>query len=156
MIFKNPDVIKNIDDVVIGGIDVNQEEICYVNYKREVEKKILKLVVKQVKNTMANGLNHLEAIQDTADLVYSYLHIIDKEYPLDEQEIVEQIMQSDEFKSWDMGIYYRFMSFEYKSTPESRISINGKYNGELMEELNYADEHDFYDLLLALSAAFNL
>ncbi len=156
MVFKNPDVIQNIDDFIIGGIHVDGDEICYLNYKREVEKNILKLVCSQVRDTMANGNNHLDAIQDTADLVYSYLNVNDRHYPMDEQEIVSEIMRSDEFKAWDTGIYYRFMSFEYKSTPTTPISVVGKYNGELKEEMENAEEHSFYDLLIALSAAFNL
>jgi hypothetical protein len=155
MIFKNPDVLKNIDDVIIGGVDVEGEEICYLNYKREVEKNILKLVTMQVRETMADGMSHIDALQDTADIVYQYLNVVDKLYPQNEEEIVQEIMKSDEFKSWDANIYYRFMSFEYKSTPSTPISVQGKYDGQLEEEISYAEEHNFYDLLLALSAAFN-
>jgi hypothetical protein len=73
MLFTNPNIIQDIDDLVIGGVEVSGSEINYLNYKAKVYKRILKMVVKRVSESMAEGNDHLSALQETADLVYSYL-----------------------------------------------------------------------------------
>ena len=48
MLFTNPNIIQDIDDLVIGGVEVSGSEINYLNYKAKVYKRILKMVVKRV------------------------------------------------------------------------------------------------------------
>jgi hypothetical protein len=81
--------------------------------------------------------------------------VVDIQYPQNEEEIVSEIMRSDEFKSWDTSIYYRFLGV-HQTSDTTPVNVIGNYNGEFMEELSYADEHDFFDLLIALSTSFNL
>ena len=109
MLFTNPKIIQDIDDLVIGGVEVSGSEISYLNYKAKVYKRILKMVVKRVSESMAMGNNRLSALQETADLVYSYLSVDDKLYPQTEEEIVDEILKSAEYKNWETQVYYNFL-----------------------------------------------
>ena len=156
MLFTNPNIIQDVDDLVIGGVEVKGNDVSYNDCKALVYKRILKMVVKRVKESMAAGNDRLSALQETADLVYSYLNVNDKLYPQTEEEIVDEIVKSDEFKSWDTQVYYNFLNIHrgviHTSTP---IEAGGE-KAELRDAYNLADEQDFYDLLTALSSAFNL
>jgi hypothetical protein len=71
-------------------------------------------------------------------------------------EIVEEICKSDEYKSWETEVYYNFIDIHkgviQTNTP---IEVGGKKE-QLSDSYNLAKEQDFFDLLQALSAAFNL
>jgi hypothetical protein len=156
MLFTNPNIIQDIDDLVIGGVEIKETEISYNNYMALVYKRILKMVVKKVEESMSFGNDKLSSLQDTADLVYSYLNVIDKSYPQNEEEIVNEILKSDEYKSWDMQVYYNFLN-THEGIIDIRTQIEtGGEKAELEDAYPLAEEQDFFDLLQALSSAFNL
>jgi hypothetical protein len=75
MLFSNAEILKDNNDIRIGGISLDSNEISYNNYTLKVKNRILKLVVQYVKGLMSEGLSHEQAIKETADLVYGYLNI---------------------------------------------------------------------------------
>lgn len=156
MLFTNPSIIQDIDDLVIGGVEVSGSEINYLNYKAKVYKRILKMVVKRVSESMAEGNDHLSALQETADLVYSYLFIEDKLYPQTEEELVDEILKSAEYKNWETQVYYNFLNLHKGVVTTSTPVEAGGEKGELKDAYSLAEEQDFYDLLQALSSAYNL
>jgi hypothetical protein len=156
MLFTNPNIIQDIDDLVIGGVEVSGSEINYLNYKAKVYKRILKMVVKRVSESMAEGNDHLSALQETADLVYSYLFIEDKLYPQTEEELVDEILKSAEYKNWETQVYYNFLNLHKGVVTTSTPVEAGGEKGDLKDAYSLAEEQDFYDLLQALSSAYNL
>ena len=156
MLFTNPNIIQDIDDLVIGGVEVSGSEINYLNYKAKVYKRILKMVVKRVSESMAEGNDRLSALQETADLVYSYLFIEDKLYPQTEEELVDEILKSAEYKNWETQVYYNFLNLHKGVVTTSTPVEAGGEKGELKDAYSLAEEQDFYDLLQALSSAYNL
>lgn len=158
MNFSNPQIIKSSEDVIIGSISFNKSEVSYFEYKSAVYKHILKVVVAKVKESMANGNSHADAIKEVVEYIYSYLNFAQKSYPSTEELIVDEIMASHEFKKWDTDIYYRFMSIHEgvvnKNTP---IPVSGVSENQNLAEF-YTDvmDYDFYDLIEALSSSFNL
>ncbi len=156
MLFTNPNIIQDIDDLIIGGVEVSGTEISYLNYKAKVYKRILKMVVKKVSESMSEGNDHLSALQETADLVYSYLNVEDKKYPQTEEEIVDEILKSAEYKNWETQVYYNFLNIHKGVVTTSTPVEAGGEKMELKDAYNLANEQDFYDLLQALSSAYNL
>lgn len=156
MLFTNPKIIQDVDDLIIGGVDVSGSEISYLNYKAKVYKRILKMVVKRVSESMAEGNDRLSALQETADLVYSYLFVDDKLYPQSEEEIVEEILKSAEYKNWETQVYYNFLNIHKGVVTTSTPVEAGGEKGELKEAYSLASEQDFYDLLQALSSSYNV
>jgi hypothetical protein len=156
MLFTNPNIIQDIDDLIICGVEVSGSEINYLNYKAKVYKRILKMVVKRVSESMAEGNDHLSALQETADLVYSYLYVVDKLYPQSEEEIVDEILKSAEYKNWETQVYYNFLNLHKGVVTNSTPIKAGGMKAELKEAYSLAEEQDFYDLLQALSSAYNL
>jgi hypothetical protein len=155
MLFTNPNIIIDIDDLVIGGVEVKTPQVSYLEYKSLVFKRILKMVVMGVKESMSLGNDHLSALQETADLVYSYLNVNDRSYPQTEEEIVDEILKSDEFKSWDTQVYYNFLNIHIGViTTKTPVDAGGE-KPELEDAYNLAAEQDIFDLLQALSSAFN-
>jgi hypothetical protein len=156
MLFTNPNIIQDIDDLIIGGVEVKGDKIDYLNYTSKVKKRILRMVVKQVKDSMSNGNTHLSALQETADTVYSYLHFTNKKYPLTEVELVDEICNSDEYKSWENEVYYNFLDI-HKGVIQTNTPVDaGGTKAQLADSYDLAKEQDFFDLLQALSSAFNL
>jgi len=114
------------------------------------------MVVKRVSESMAEGNDHLSALQETADLVYSYLFIEDKLYPQTEEELVDEILKSAEYKNWETQVYYNFLNLHKGVVTTSTPVEAGGEKGELKDAYSLAEEQDFYDLLQALSSAYNL
>lgn len=156
MLFTNPNIIQDIDDLIIGGVEVSGTEVDYLTFKAKVYKRILKMVVKRVSENMANGNDRLAALQETADLVYSYLNVTDKQYPQTEEEIVDEILKSAEYNNWETQVYYNFLNIHKGVITTSTPVPAGGEKVELKEAYSLADEQDFYDLLQALSSAYNL
>jgi hypothetical protein len=156
MLFTNPHIIQDIDDLVVGGVEIKGTEISYNDYKALIYKRILKMVVKKVEESMSFGNDRLSSLQDTADLVYSYLNVNDKLYPQTEEEIVDEIVKSDEFKSWDTQVYYNFLNIHLGVNQTTTPVEAGGDKAELRDAYHLAEEQDFFDLLQALSSAFNL
>jgi hypothetical protein len=156
MLFTNPNIIQDIDDLIIGGVEVEGDKIDYLNYVTKVKKRILRMVVKQVKDSMSNGATHLSALQETADTVYSYLQFNEKQYPLNEEQLVDEILNSIEYKSWESEVYYNFLNIHSGVIQTNTPVEAGGTKPELADSYNLAEEQDFFDLLQALSSAFNL
>ena len=104
MTFTNPSIIQDLNDVIIGCVKTTKPEISYLEYKSLLKRKILRLVALEVKENMSLGISKAASIQEVADTVYSYLHISEKFYPLNEEEIVEQILDSAQLKNWDTEV----------------------------------------------------
>lgn len=156
MLFTNPKIIQSLEDVIIGGVEVGGSEIDFNSYSVKVYKRILKMVVNQVAEAMSNGNDKPAAIKEVAELVYSYLNIVDKYFPRTEEEIVDEIMKSAEYGKWQTRVYYSFMEIHKGVITEATPIEAGGDNPELKEAYSLAEEQDFLDLLQALSASFNL
>lgn len=153
MRFTNPSIIQDLNDVIIGCVTTNKPEISYLEYKSLLKRKIMKLVVVEVRENMSLGNSHTASIQEVADTVYSYLHITEKFYPLNEEEIVEQILDSAQFKNWDTEVYYNFLgTHQGVVTTKTPIEVGGTIDNLTNE---YHNEPNLADFLLALSSSYN-
>jgi hypothetical protein len=80
MLFTNPAIIMDIDDTLIGCVEVKGEEIDFLNYTLLVENNILKQVVKHVKESVNfTGITHQESCENTKALVRSYLNFPERD-----------------------------------------------------------------------------
>jgi hypothetical protein len=157
MLFTNPAIIQSIDDITIGGgIEVSGSEIDYLSYKAKVYKRILKMVVHNVSESMAQGNDKVAAINETSELIYSYLHVTDKLYPQTEEEIVDEILKSAEYKKWETDVYYNFLNIHKGVVTTSTPVAAGGEKEELKDSYSLAEQHDLNDLIQALSADYNL
>jgi hypothetical protein len=153
MIFTNPSIIQDLNDVIIGCVKTTKPEISYLEYKSLLKRKILRLVALEVKENMSLGISKAASIQEVADTVYSYLHISEKFYPLNEEEIVEQILDSAQLKNWDTEVYYNFLgTHEGVVTTKTPIEVGGTIEN-LKDE--YETEPNLADFLQALSSSYN-
>jgi hypothetical protein len=110
MIFNNPDVIKNSDDLRIGLVETDQP-LSYLNYMNKVRNRILLLVVQYVKYQMSGGADHYSAIVAAKDLVCSNLYVPEKTDILKMEEgIVDDVLNSREYMNWETEMYYRFQN----------------------------------------------
>jgi len=154
MLFTNPNIIQDMTDLVIGGVDVSGDKISYNEFRGEVYKRIFRMVVMQVSSSMSDGNSHIVAINETAETVYSYLHVPDKKFPLNEEEIVQEIMKSDEFTHWEATCYYNFLEIHRRVVlPSTPIEAGGEKE-ELKDAYSQAQEQDFFDLMQALASVF--
>jgi hypothetical protein len=135
MFFLNSEILRNCDDVKIGGINVDQKDISYLGYVGALRLRILKLVVNFVKSDMSEGASHTESIKDCLTLVYSYLNFLTKSHPNTEEGIVEEIMNSEEFQNWSTEIKYRFLNLHKGVIGENTpIAVSGERNSNVMKE----------------------
>jgi hypothetical protein len=154
MLFTNPNIIQDMTDLVIGGVEVSGDKINYNEFRGEVYKRIFKMVVMQVSSSMSEGNSHIVAINETAETIYSYLHIPDKNFPLNEEQIVEEIMKSDEFVNWEANSYYNFLQIHIGvNTTNTSVDVGGEKQ-ELKDAYSSAEEQDFFDLMQALASVF--
>jgi len=156
MLFTNPQIIQSIDDITIGGIEVSGTEIDYLSYKAKVFKRILKMVVNNVVQSKGQGNSQEAAINETSELVFSFLHITDKLYPQTEEEIVEEILKSAEYKKWETEVYYNFLNIHKGVITTSTPVAAGGEKLELKDSYSLAEQHDLNDLIQALSSTYNL
>jgi hypothetical protein len=131
MLFTNPAIIMDIDDTLIGCVEVKGKEIDFLNYTLLVENNILKQVVEYVRESVElTGITHKESCENTRGLVRSYLNFPEKDKAesdiCDEETITKEIMSSFEYQNWQNKIYYRFMDMHKGViTTETPISVSG-------------------------------
>jgi hypothetical protein len=154
MLFSNAEILKDNNDIRIGGISLDSNEISYNNYTLKVKNRILKLVVQYVKGLMSEGLSHEQAIKETADLVYGYLNISkDNLFAADEEQIANDIVKSFEYQNWETKIYYRFLNTHVGVvTTETDIPTGGELHKDISEETleHLENEESLWTILEAL------
>lgn len=154
MLFSNAEILKDNNDIRIGGISLDSNEISYNNYTLKVKHRILKLVVEYVKGLMSEGLSKEQAIKETADLVYGYLNISkDDLFAADEEQIADDIMKSFEYQNWETKIYYRFLNTHTGVvTTETGIPTGGELHKDISEETlaHLETEESLWSVLEAL------
>ena len=154
MLFSNAEILKDNNDIRIGGISLDSNEISYNNYTLKVKNRILKLVVQYVKGLMSEGLSHEQAIKETADLVYGYLNISkDNLFAADEEQIANDIVKSFEYQNWETKIYYRFLNTHTGVvTKVTEIPAGGKLHKDISEETiaHLENEESLWTILEAL------
>jgi len=160
MLFTNPAIIMDIDDILIGSVEVKQKEIDFLNYTLLVENNILKQVIEYVKEGVNyTGITHQESCENTKALVRSYLNFPERDKAesdvCDEETITKEIMSSFEYQNWENKIYYRFMEIHKgvitKETPIP-VSGNSVQDAELKSTF---EENALFTILDALISANN-
>ena len=156
MLFNNPRIIKSSADIRIGGVDIETDVICYVNYCKEVRQRILKLVCDYVKFSQGEGGDKEMVLQSTLALVYSYLHVPDKSMIETEEGITDEIIASMEFQNWQTKIYYRFLETHYGVVNvETPIPVQLKSDIYLPQEVDEDEDETLWVILEGLIAANN-
>jgi hypothetical protein len=157
MIFSNPEIIRDNNDIRIGGVQMNSNEISFNQYTLKVKHRILKLVTQYVKGLMADGVLYEQAIKETADLVYGYLNISkDDLFAADEEQITDDIIKSFEYQNWETKVYYRFLNtHKGVTTKETEIPTKGDLNKDISEEtiVHLENEESLWTILEALVSA---
>ncbi len=157
MLFINPEILQNNNDIKIGKVEVEGETIDYLNYLLKVKLRVLKLIIDFIKSDMADGATYDESVKDCLGLVYETLNIDDKTYPTDAEGIFDEIEKSEEFQNWSADIKYRFLNTHVGvvriNTP---ISITGNKHPNISEEtLELIKEDDSFQVFLDGLAATN-
>jgi hypothetical protein len=157
MIFSNPEIIRDNNDIRIGSVQMDSDEISFNNYTLKVKHRIIKLVAQYVRGLMGEGLSYEEAIKETANLVYGYLNISkDDLFAADEEQIADDILKSFEYQNWETKVYYRFLETHVGvTTKESEIPAGGELHKEISEEtiLHLETEESLWTILEALVSA---
>ncbi len=157
MIFANPEILRNCDDVKIGGIQVSQPEISYLGYIQSVRIRIFKLVIDFVKSDMADGASYEDSIKDCLSLIHETLNFAEHTYPTDEQGLVDEIMNSEEFQNWSTDIKYRFLNVHVGVVElTTGIPVSHNPNPNVMQDtLELVETEDTLQVLLDGLAATN-
>lgn len=152
MLYHNPQIVRNCGDLRIAGFHVEEDdlELSYLNVILRTKNRMQKLVTQHVKDQMADGVSKDQAIMNTGRLVKSYLTIDDFDYPLTEEQVVDQIVKSFEFQTWRSGIYYRFMEIHaQKISDDTPLPAGGEYNPSVSEDtIREVQENDSLWLVL--------
>ena len=158
MLFLNPEILKNCDDVKIGSIRISQESISYLSYIEAVKLRILKLVIQFVKFDMSEGASHEQSIKDCLQLIHSTLNFQLKEDRVDEEGLVEEIVNSEEFKDWSTEVKYRFLNTHRGvvqiDTP-IKVNYQNKNFNVMQETIDYVSSEDSLQVVLDGLAAIN-
>jgi len=156
MIFTNPNVIHNIEDAIIGGINAHTDKVCFMNYGRLVKNRLLKLVTEEVQLSMKQDYTYQDVINDIGTQLYQYLHFDYHIFPNNEEEIVEQITKSYEYYNWINKIYYSFMNIHKDViTEETPIEVGGK-NENIKDFINEIENQDIFDVIQALCTEYSI
>jgi hypothetical protein len=154
MIFSNPEIIRDNNDIRIGSVQIDTHEISYNDYKLKVKHRILKLVTLYVKDLRSEGLTQEEAIKETANLVYGYLNISNEDlFAIDEEQITNDIVKSFEYQNWETKIYYRFLNTHIGVVKKgTEILAGGKLHKDISEETiaHLENEESLWTILEAL------
>jgi hypothetical protein len=136
MIFTNPEIIRNSNDIKIGGINLQQSEISYLGYIQAVRIRLIKLVNDFIKSDMSEGASHQDSIKDCLALIHSTLNypIGEEEYPQNESGIADEIMKSEEFRNWQTDIRYRFLEDSDVRGVSWPIKISSNINQNVSQE----------------------
>ncbi len=158
MLFLNPEILRNCDDVKIGGIKIIQKDISYIGYLEALKLRLLKLVIQFVKADMSEGATYEQSIQDCLELIHSTLNFQVEENQFDEEGLVEEIVNSEEFKNWSTEIKYRFLNTHkgvIKINTPIRVNFDEKNSNVMQETIEYVSDEDTLQVVLDGLAATN-
>jgi hypothetical protein len=158
MLFTNPEIIRNCDDLKIGKVYSHGDKMNFLNYSLNVRLRVLKKVIDFVKFDMGEGATKEESLNDCLQLVYSMLNIENKDYPQDEEGIAEEIYKSEEFSNWINDIKYRFLATHTGVTSLStpiEVSLAKAHPNVMQETIELVEEEDSLQVLLNGLAATN-
>ena len=146
MLYSNSKIIQSNKDLCVGGITIENDDknMSYANYIHRVKSRILSLVIKYTQNCMKDGNPLEDAISQAAGLIHSYLYIPDKEECFTEEDLVNEICKSDEFKIWRMDIYYNFQNY-HPDKVDNNTEIpteEGGFNKDISDEKIRTLEND--------------
>jgi len=138
MLYSNSKIIQSNKDLIVGGITIDKDDsaMSYTNYIHRVKSRILTLVIKYVQDCLKSGSSQEDAISQAAGLIHSYLYIPDREEAYTEEDLVNEICKSDEFKVWKMDIYYNFQEYHpQKITNNTNIpTVEGGFHEGISED----------------------
>lgn len=142
MLFSNPAIITSNSDLRIGGVQADSD-MSFFDYIGAVETRIMKLVIDYVKDDMANGASEQDSIKDITRLVHSQLNFQELDFPVDIEGVVEEIMNSEEFKTWQYEIKNKFLN-EHPGVNTLNSEIppggdNSNINQEIIELVENSD-----------------
>ena len=109
MLFLNSDIIRSDADVRIGLVNTNSLEMSYYEYMESVRVRIIGLVNHYIKDDMGNGATKEQSIADLVRLIHGQLNYQEIDFPTDEIGVVEEIMNSLEYRKWNNQIKNRFL-----------------------------------------------
>lgn len=131
MYFLNSDIIRSDADVRIGLINTNSLEMSYYEYMESVRVRIIGLVNDYIKDDMGNGASKEQSISDIVRLLHEQLNYQEKDFPTDVLGIVEEIMNSLEYRKWNNQIKNRFLDVHVgPNTLETQIPAIKHSEGE--------------------------
>lgn len=152
MLFNNPDIIKSSADIRIGGVEVDSEKIDFDDYMVAVRLRIIRIVVDFVNQQVSSGMTRTEAINEARGLIYNYIHIDDKDFFNEEIDLVDQIMQSQEFVDWKVKVYYRFQD-QHHLNVGNPIQVNFGTNSQEVVDI-MEEEENMFTILEGLVAQY--
>jgi hypothetical protein len=154
MTFTNPAIIQCPEDASIGAVETTKKELSFLEYMRLVERRLLKLLIHQVRSEMNEHTDYHTALKSVAASIYQYLNFENKLYPEKEEDIVEEVMKSVEYRHWANLVTYRFTAIHPDVVTKTYpVAVSG-YN-KALEDSDYMDA-DFLDVLQALSSVYTI
>jgi len=151
MLFTNPHIIQDTNDIIIGCVEVSGD-IDLIQYEGKLYKKFAKLVANQLSEIKAQGNTHDDAVNEAAQLLYSYLTVNQPQYPLTGEQIIDELMRSIQYQTWITQTYYNFMNIHKGVITKTTPIAYGGMKKELAD--SYQEKYTFVDLLEALSSAY--
>jgi len=144
MLYHNPQIIRNGGDLRIAGFYVEEnEELSFLDVINRTQTRMQRLVTQHIKGQMEDGTSREDAIRNTTRLIQAYLTINDKDYPNNEEQIVDEIIKSFEFQTWESSTYYRFMNLHTgKVSEDTPIKVSTEYNPSVSEDMIREVEYD--------------
>lgn len=154
MIFTNPAIIQSPEDGIIGAVKSRPTEISYLEYMRLVESRLLRLLIMHVHEEMNEETDYNTALKSVAGSIYQYLNFDSKKYPEKEEDIVEEIMMSLEFRHWETLVLNRFYAV-HPGVVTKDYPIPVAVENKALDDLDIHSV-DFLDVMQALSSVYTI
>ena len=157
MLFNNNEIIRGNFDYMIGAVETTEDKVSYLQYMLAVENRILVLIVHALKDNMGYGVSKKQSIKDLLTFIYSKLSVLGKKYPTDEEGVLREIMNSEEFEKWKYRVWFRFQNTHLgvvnKETP---IPAHSKLHPDInMDTVELIEKEDSLQVVIDGLAGLN-
>jgi hypothetical protein len=156
MLFTNPTVIRNISQVKLACLEVDEPMISFHQLVGCMERRLEAEITRQVDDMVANGVDRGEALNELAEQAYQYLDFAEKRTIQEPADLAAAIvMDTNNFESFKIQLYSNFFEIHPdKIKKDTLVDVEGELPYSDAELREYYESYSWLSLLEILRSEY--
>ena len=157
MLFSNPTVIRDINQVKIACIEVDEPQISFNQLIGAIQSRLEAEIKRQVDDMVSRGVDAADALNELAEQAYEYLNFAEKRYIQEPSDLAAAIVNDTQnFESFKSAMFLNFNDIHPdKIKHDPLVDAGGTSPSYTDKELReYYEEYSYLSLLEILRSEY--